>query len=165
MLIFIPNFKRSFNRIPPLNLKSMPLNLAHTQHFCCKKTLGGLTDIYFKTVYCWHTKFTVTGKLRYHEYTQFKGTHCDSLVNFSKDSMIVLNVLSKSSTTISRSKYFWNSSLILLLSSNAFRISSSWKYFFVNHCYWICIRTHLHSLHTFTKLCIKIGKQCEIYFT
>ena len=98
--------------------------------FCCKKTLGGLTDIYFKTMYCWHTKFTVTGKLRYHEYTQFKGTHCDSLVNFSKDSMIVLNVLSKSSTTISRSKYFWNSSLILWLSSNAFRISSSWKYFF-----------------------------------
>ena len=163
MLIFIPNFKRSFKRIPPLKLKSMPLNLAHTHIFVAKKHSAVWLIFTLKLCIAGIQSSLSQESLGIMNTPSSKAPTV--IFNFSKDSMIVLNVLSKSSITISRSTYFWNSSLILWLSSNAFRISSSWKYFFVNHCYWICIRTHLHSLHTFTKLCIKIGKQGEIYFT
>ena len=88
-----------------------------------------------------------------------RGTHCDSLVNFTRESRIVRTLVSMSSMFTSRSKYFWYSSLIRLLSSSDPLRSSSWNISWKIYSVFLQHILSCNFLTTFSNICSEnLGK-------
>ena len=94
-----------------------------------------------------------------------RGTHCDSLVNFTRESRIVLTLVSMSSMFTSRSKYFWYSSLIRLLSSTDPLRSSSWNISLKIYSVFLQPILSCNFLTTFSNICYEnLGKFSGQFF-